>query len=105
GRAQFLDRRRAVHRTITSVLYPANPAGTGSGSRQTWAMRCGNDKQQQQQQQQIKTKTMKSSIIVKKIGMLIALVFVMGAIAQSVLAQNLPQNLDNQNLVKFSGGI
>ena len=44
---------------------------------------------------------MKSSIIVKKIGMLIALVFVMGAIAQSVLAQN----LDNQNLVKFSGGI
>ena len=48
---------------------------------------------------------MKSSIIVKKIGMLIALVFVMGAIAQSVLAQNLPQNLDNQNLVKFSGGI
>src|SRR5437899_12320006 len=48
---------------------------------------------------------MKSSIIVKKIGMLIALVFVIGAIAQSVLAQNLPQNLDNQNLVKFSGGI
>jgi hypothetical protein len=49
----------------------------------------------------MKTKTMKLSIIVKKIGVLIALVFVMGAIAQSVLAQN----LDNQNLVKFSGGI
>ena len=44
---------------------------------------------------------MKLSIIVKKIGMLIALVFVMGAIAQSVLAQN----LDRQNLVRFSGGI
>ena len=39
---------------------------------------------------------MKLSIIVKKIGMLIALVFVMGAIAQSVQAQN---------LVRFSGGI
>ena len=39
---------------------------------------------------------MKLSIIVKKIGMLIALVFVMGAIAQSVQAQN---------LVSFSGGI
>jgi hypothetical protein len=51
---------------------------------------------------------MKLSIIVKKIGMLIALVFVMGAIAQSVLAQNLDtqaQNLDRQNLVRFSGGI
>jgi len=52
---------------------------------------------------------MKLSIIVKKIGMLIALVFVMGASAQSVLAQNsqsvLPQNLDRQNLVRFSGGI
>src|SRR6266850_4016125 len=34
----------------------------------------------------MKTKTMKLSIIVKKIGMLIALVFVMGALAQSVLA-------------------
>jgi hypothetical protein len=39
---------------------------------------------------------MKLSIIVKKIGMLIALVFAMGAIAQSVQAQN---------LVRFSGGI
>jgi len=51
---------------------------------------------------------MKLSIIVKKIGMLIALVFVMGATAQSVLAQNLDtqtQNLDRQNLVRFSGGI
>ena len=49
---------------------------------------------------------MKLSIIVKKIGMLIALVFVMGAIGQSVLAQNLDtQNLDRQNLVRFSGGI
>jgi hypothetical protein len=44
---------------------------------------------------------MKLSIIVKKIGMLIALVFVMGAPAQSVLAQN----LDRQNLLRFSGGI
>jgi hypothetical protein len=44
---------------------------------------------------------MKLSIIVKKIGILIALVFVMGATAQSVLAQN----LDRQNLVRFSGGI
>ena len=52
---------------------------------------------------------MKLNIIVKKIGMLIALVFVMGASAQSVLAQNsqsvLPQSLDRQNLVRFSGGI
>jgi len=54
----------------------------------------------------MKTKTMKLSIIVKKIGMLIALVFVMGAIAQSVLAQNLDtQNLDRQNLVTFRGAI
>jgi hypothetical protein len=44
----------------------------------------------------MKTETMKLSIIVKKIGMLIALVFAMGAIAQSVQAQN---------LVRFSGGI
>jgi hypothetical protein len=49
----------------------------------------------------MKTKTMKLSIIVKKIGMLIALVFVMGATAQSVLAQN----LDRQNLVRFKGAI
>src|SRR6476619_6045496 len=49
----------------------------------------------------MKSKTVKLSIIVKKIGMLIALVFVMGAPAQSVLAQN----LDRQNLVRFSGGI
>src|SRR5258708_6693485 len=35
----------------------------------------------------MKTETMKLSIIVKKIGVLIALVFVMGALAQSVLAQ------------------
>ncbi len=49
---------------------------------------------------------MKLSIIVKKIGMLVALVFVMGAIAQSVLAQNLDtQNLDRQNLVSFRGAI
>jgi hypothetical protein len=39
---------------------------------------------------------LRRSIIVKKISMLIALVFVMGAIAQSALAQN---------LVRFSGGI
>ena len=45
---------------------------------------------------------MKLNIIVKKIGMLIALVFVMGATAQSVLAQNLETR---QNLVRFSGGI
>jgi hypothetical protein len=43
-----------------------------------------------------RTKAMKLSIIVKKISMLIALVFVIGAIAQSALAQN---------LVRFSGGI
>jgi hypothetical protein len=49
----------------------------------------------------MKIKTMKLSDIVKKIGMLIALVFVMGAPAQSVLAQN----SDRQNLVRFSGGI
>jgi hypothetical protein len=51
---------------------------------------------------------MKLSIIVKKIGILIALVFVMGAIAQSVLAQNLDtqtQNLDRQNLVSCNRGI
>src|SRR5580658_9353058 len=39
---------------------------------------------------------LRRSIIVKKISMLIALVFFMGAIAQSALAQN---------LVRFSGGI
>ena len=39
---------------------------------------------------------MKLSIIVKKISMLIALAFVMGASAQSALAQG---------LVRFSGGI
>src|ERR1700749_3935822 len=39
---------------------------------------------------------LRRSIIVKKISMLIVLVFVMGAIAQSALAQN---------LVRFSGGI
>ena len=44
---------------------------------------------------------MKLSIIVKKIVMLIVLGFVMGAVGQSVLAQN----LDNQNLARFSGGI
>jgi hypothetical protein len=51
---------------------------------------------------------MKLSIIVKKIGILIALVFVMGAIAQPVLAQNLDtqtQKLDRQNLVSCNGGI
>src|SRR6266850_2337907 len=48
---------------------------------------------------------MKLNIILKK-GMLIALVFVMGAIGQSVLAQNLDtQNLDRQNLVTFRGAI
>ena len=45
---------------------------------------------------------MKLNIIVKKIGMLVALVFIMGAIGQSVLAQNLETR---QNLVRFSGGI
>jgi len=45
---------------------------------------------------------MKLNIIVKKIGILIALVFMMGAIGQSVLAQNLETR---QNLVRFSGGI
>ena len=44
---------------------------------------------------------MKLSIIVKKIGMLIALAFVMGVMGQSVLAQS----LDRQNLVSFRGGI
>jgi hypothetical protein len=54
----------------------------------------------------MKTNTMKLSIIVQKIGMLIALVFVMGATAQSVLAQNLDrQNVDRPDLVRFSGGI
>ena len=54
----------------------------------------------------MKTNTMKLSVIVKKIGMLIALVFVMGATAQSVLAQNLDtQNVDRQNLVSFRGAI
>ena len=57
---------------------------------------------------------MKLSIIMKKISMLIALVFVMaaialsvmGAIAQSALAQNVAQSAtDTQNLVRFSGGI
>ncbi len=45
---------------------------------------------------------MKLNIIVKKTGILIALVFIMGAIGQSVLAQNLETR---QNLVRFSGGI
>jgi hypothetical protein len=46
------------------------------------------------------------SVIVKKISMLIALVFAMGAIAQSALAQNVAQSApDRQNLVRFSGGI
>ena len=44
---------------------------------------------------------MKLSIIVRKISMLIALVVVMGAIAQSALAQSPESN----NLVRFSGGI
>jgi hypothetical protein len=52
----------------------------------------------------MKTKTMKLNIIVKKIGMLIALVFVMGAIAQPVLAQNLDRQ-NSQNLVTFRGAI
>ena len=42
----------------------------------------------------------------RKISMLIAVVFVMGAIAQSALAQNVAQSApDRQNLVRFSGGI
>jgi hypothetical protein len=49
------------------------------------------------------TKTMKFSIIVQKISMLIALVFVMGAIAQSALAQ--AESAQAQNLVRFNGGI
>jgi hypothetical protein len=49
---------------------------------------------------------MKLSIIVKKISMLIAVVFVMGAVAQSALAQNVAQSApDRQNLVRFNGGI
>jgi len=44
---------------------------------------------------------LRRSIIVKKISMLIALVLVMGAIAQSGLAQS----AQAQNLVKFDGGI
>ncbi|HEX4201263.1 MAG TPA: hypothetical protein VHY59_07070, partial [Chthoniobacterales bacterium] len=49
---------------------------------------------------------MKLSIIMKKISMLIAVVFVMEAIAQSALAQNVAQSgPDTQNLVRFSGGI
>ena len=44
---------------------------------------------------------MKLSIIVRKISVLIALVVVMGAIAQSALAQSPESN----NLVRFSGGI
>ena len=45
---------------------------------------------------------MKLNIIVKKIGILIAVVFIMGATGQSVLAKNLETR---QNLVRFSGGI
>ena len=43
----------------------------------------------------------------RKISMLIAIVLVMGAIAQSALAQNLAQSAQaqSQNLVRFSGGI
>jgi hypothetical protein len=48
-------------------------------------------------------KTMELSIIVKRISMLIALVFVMGAIAQLALAQT--ESAQAQSLVKFSGGI
>src|ERR1700756_1090230 len=44
---------------------------------------------------------MKLSIIVKKIGMLVAIVFAMGAIAKSALAQD----ANRQSLVRFSGGI
>jgi hypothetical protein len=46
---------------------------------------------------------MKLSIIVQKISMLIALVFVMGAIAQSAQAQT--QSAQAQSLVRFNGGI
>jgi hypothetical protein len=63
-------------------------------------MRCCHNKQQTTNNKPITknkgTKTMKLSIIVQKISMLIALVFVMGAIAQSAQAQN---------LVRFNGGI
>ena len=56
---------------------------------------------------------MKLSLIVKKISMLIAVVFVMGAITQSALAQNVAQSAPAQdaqsplarNLVRFRGGI
>jgi hypothetical protein len=52
------------------------------------------------------TKRMKLSIIMKKISVLIAVVFVMEAIAQSALAQNVAQSTpDRQNLVRFNGGI
>jgi hypothetical protein len=48
---------------------------------------------------------MKLSIIAKRIS-LVAMAFVMGAIAQSALAQNLAQSApDRQNLLRFSGGI
>jgi hypothetical protein len=48
---------------------------------------------------------MKLSIIVKRIS-LAALVFVVGAIAQSALAQDVAQSApDRHNLVRFSGGI
>ena len=48
---------------------------------------------------------MKLSIIVKRIS-LVALVFAMGAIAQSALAQGVAQSApDRHNLVRFSGGI
>jgi hypothetical protein len=53
-----------------------------------WKNKTNNNKQ--------RTKAMKLSIIVKKISMLIALAFVMGASAQSALAQG---------LVRFNGGI
>jgi hypothetical protein len=71
-------------------------------------MRCCHNKQQTTNEQQTNkgTKTMKLSIIVKKISMLIAVVFVIGAIAQSALAQNVAQSgPDRQNLVRFNGGI
>jgi hypothetical protein len=46
---------------------------------------------------------MKLIIIMKKISMLVAVVFVMGAIAQSAQAQT--QSAQAQNLVRFNGGI
>jgi hypothetical protein len=73
-------------------------------------MRCCHNKQQTTNNKRTNkgTKTMKLSIIVKKISMLIAVIFVIGAIGQPALAQNSAVGQDSaqaQNLVRFSGGI